>query len=107
METSNNSARALLRISQVAGERTSGTPLTKATVRVGQVIIIGQQPILEATLPSAPALILYGRPGASFSIESTSDLGSPNSWTLFRRVPQTDPFQLIGNLASGGGAIFY
>ncbi len=106
-DNSGESARAELRISQIEGERANGTRLTKARARAGTVVIIGKQPVLEAAAGPAPALILYGRPGASFAIESTTELGERPAWTTLTRVPQTGTFQTIANLPKVATPIFY
>jgi len=106
-DDSGESARVDLQISQIEGDRSNGTRLTKATTQSGRVIVVGKQPVLEATRLPSPALVLYGRPGASFAIEFSTELKPAGSWTVLTRVPQTETFQIIGNLRSDSSAVFY
>lgn len=43
---------------------------------------IGQRPLLEAVRADVeqPRLVLYGRPGTNYTIETTDSLGEPARW---------------------------
>jgi len=47
---------------------------------------------LEAVLlpDNQRVLNLYGKPGAAYALQTSSDLGDPSSWLVWRRVPLLD-----------------
>ena len=106
-DVAGNSALVRLQISQIEGRLATGAPLTKVTSQSGRVIIIGRQPVLEAGLFPTPALILYGRPGATFGIEYKTNLVAGVPWTQLVRVTQTNLSQTIDGLVTGQAMIFY
>ncbi len=70
--------------------RADGGPATNPGSVSGQVILLGEEPVLEA-LP-APAgehqLTLYGRPGRAYEIQTFNTRGSgTNLWQKFIHVP--------------------
>jgi hypothetical protein len=82
---------------------TSGnTPATVYTAQGGRVVVVGNQPLLEASAGanSSRTLILYGTPGQSITLLSTTNLSKPNSWTTYGAVTLTNLFQTV----SLGGA---
>lgn len=73
----------------------------------GRVIIVGPQPVLDMQLTGGVRnLVLYGNPGQSYQIQSTTDLAS-RSWTNFLTVPMTDVEYMIPNLAPTPNALYF
>ena len=58
----------------------------------GRIVFLGNEPLLEAVLlPGKQRVLnLYGKPGAAYALETSSDPGDPSSWLVWRRVPLMD-----------------
>ena len=52
-------------------------------------------------------LILFGRPGATYSLQTSPDLGNPLAWTPAGSRTLTNSFTFISNLNTNLGSIFY
>ena len=63
--------------------------------------MIAEEPLLEAQLApgGSRSLILYGKPGASYQIQTTRDLSEGSNWTNWLRVPLTNSFQIVTGTA--------
>jgi hypothetical protein len=88
--------------------RADGSALANLFAQQGKIVVIGQEPILEASLVSAQgrALTLYGNPGASYAIQSSTNLAQTN-WTHVMRVPMTNLFEAFTGLDTNSASIFY
>jgi len=66
-------------------------------------------PILEASLAAdgARSLLLYGKPGTSYSIEYKSSVSPGGAWQSLSQVPLTDSFKTVPANAAGSPNIFY
>ena len=90
------------------GTNNDASAVSQATVQPGRLVIVGQQSLLEAlqTSGGGRSLALYGRPGASYQVESVSDLSNSRDWAELMRVPMTNILEVLP-LASGLPEAFY
>ena len=81
-------------ISAVTGNNSSVTNLIGQS---GYVAVIGPQPLLEVSLGanSSRWLNLYGNPGVSYNLLTTTNLASTNSWSAAGSVTLTNLLQVI------------
>jgi hypothetical protein len=100
---------APLGLSQVAGVYSDGSIADKPLGLNGRVAIIAGQPLLEALI--APDLTrdlgLYGLPGTNYTLQYTTRLGPGFNWSPLLSVTLTNSFQLLDNVGTTNGAIFY
>ncbi|HEY2953441.1 MAG TPA: Ig-like domain-containing protein [Verrucomicrobiae bacterium] len=69
-----------------AGTSLAPTPLAKD----GRVVVVGTQPLLEPILGSSlRQLMIYGRPGATYTIQYSTSLAPVATWTFRASVPMT------------------
>lgn len=109
-----------LLVKDVEARRSDGSLVNNTVAEEGRVIIVGEEPLLEAHRTGSTAdtkhLTLYGRPGRSYEIQSSA-LNAPVSWTMVDEVQLTAPsLELfvpgpVGNIfyraaqtGSGGGS---
>jgi hypothetical protein len=66
-------------------------------------------PILEAHLAAdgARSLMIFGKPGTSYSLEYKTSVSSGGTWQSLPRVPLSDSFTTVPAAAVGGPNIFY
>jgi RHS repeat-associated protein len=104
---SNSSAFVPLTISGIQGTKSDGTLVGNTFGVPGRVVVIGNQPLLEAWMATnrARMMTIYGNPGASYQMNYSTNLANTN-WFLGWRVPQTNLSQIYeGN--EQAPAIFY
>lgn len=77
-------ARSLL------ARKADGGAVTNGTAVDGRVIIVGREPVLESVLAPQPRLLLYGRPGAGYALQSRTNAVSTGPWTEWQRFTLTD-----------------
>jgi hypothetical protein len=75
----------------------NNTPITNVTVQFSRVVVIGPEPLLDASLGSNSTRLLtvYGNPGVSYDLLTTTNLSDKNSWIPAGSVILTDLFQVI------------
>jgi uncharacterized repeat protein (TIGR03803 family) len=76
---------------------TNNPPPTNVAAQTGRVVVIGPQSLLEALLDtnSNPALTVYGHPGETYGILSTTNLLDVSSWTPWGSVTMSGLSQVI------------
>lgn len=72
------SAFVNLTLSGLLARQTNGAPVSRTIAGAGRVVVVAEEPLLEATLQTNAQrqLVLYGPPGAACRIEKTASLGS-------------------------------
>ena len=90
------------------GTNTDGSVVSQTVAQPGRLVIVGQQALLEAlrTSGGARSLALYGRPGASYQIQYSTDLSKAGNWTGLIRVPMTSIMEVFP-LDNSPPAAFY
>jgi hypothetical protein len=97
-----HSAFLPLTITNFQGTESNGVPAGNAAGQPGQVILVGIEPLLQAArgTNSAPVLLLYGKPGSNYQLQSVSSLGSTN----WQPGPSTTMTNLLQVFAGLGGS---
>ena len=74
------------------GTNNDASAISQSTAQPGRLVVVGQQSLLEALL--APdgerSLALYGHPGESYQIQSSTNLSKAGNWLNLMRVPLTN-----------------
>jgi hypothetical protein len=73
----------------------------------GRVAIISEQPLLEAMAGQDRQLVLYGKPGETYVLESTATPAVANSWAPVGQITLTGVSAAVPVLPSVTSAIFY
>jgi hypothetical protein len=90
-----NSAVALLHVSQLQGIRVGDRVTTHTAAYPGRIIIIANESVLEATLPST--LLLFGKEGVHYAIEARTNWDAGTSWAEIYRLQQTNRMETFTN----------
>ncbi len=108
--TASNQSSAFVNFSPQAlqGVNFDGTPVNLLAAQAGRLVIVGNEPLLEALrVPGGDrSLALYGKPWASYALESTTNLSS-TAWTHMLRVPMTNLVQFFSGLDTNSAAVLY
>jgi hypothetical protein len=75
----------------------------------GRVVVVGRQPVLEASLGTNASrlLTLYGHSGASYGLLSATNLNGGGSWSAAGSVTLTNWFQVINLGGASNGMQFF
>lgn len=98
-----SSASVRLAPTNVAATKSDASALTNIFVNAGRVVVIGNEPLLEAQMAQGGArnLILYGKPASIYQLQYASDLSAGGNWNNWMRVPLTNLFQVISGVTTG------
>ncbi|MGC8743840.1 MAG: hypothetical protein ACP5T0_08180 [Verrucomicrobiia bacterium] len=97
-------------ISGIQASKTNGQYVANTYALVGKIIIVGAQPVLEATLSGdgGRRLILYGANNATYQIQSTTVLGLSQNWAVVAEITITNTGSAIIPITyQNENAIFY
>ena len=90
--------------------KTNGLPAGHTSGMPRRVVMVGEQPQLEAFLSpnGEPALILYASPGSTNTLEFTSGLGPATTWTAGQTVvlPTNALFEVVQPIGITNNAVF-
>jgi hypothetical protein len=88
---SNASAFVPLGVVNIQGTKSDGTPVGSAIGLGGRVVVIGNQPLLEASLGTNAQRLLrvYGNPGEAYQLNLSTNLATTN-WLYAWHFPQTN-----------------
>jgi hypothetical protein len=91
------------------GTQPDGSFVTNYVAQPGRVIVVGEQPLLEAVLGAngQPSLTLYALPGTTNVLETTASLADPASWSANRTVVMTNLFQIIEPVCTNRCTLFF
>ena len=86
-----------------------GSATTNVQAQAGQLVIVGQQPLLQTMLGAGGqrSLALYGLPFSSYQLQYATNLANPIQWYNLMRAPMTNLLQVFTGLATHPAAIFY
>ncbi len=90
-----SSAFVSLKLENITGFKQDGTPVLNFAPQSGRVVIVGEEPLLEA-LPSASnrvVLLQYAMPGSTVALQWTSNLPPSTGWLPSTGVLQTNLVQ--------------
>ena len=85
-----SSAFVSLQLDNTVGFQQDGTEARNFAPQSGRLVIIGNDPLLEAFIATnrQPSLNLYGKPGPSYVVETATDVRGP--WTTNQVTTLTD-----------------
>jgi hypothetical protein len=88
-----------------AGTSLAPTPLAKD----GRVVVVGTQPLLEPILGSSlRQLMIYGKPGATYTIQYSTSLAPVATWIFRASVPMTtNNFRAVNVGTSVAPPVYY
>jgi hypothetical protein len=103
------SAFILLTNGIVTALRSDGTGVNRTLYNYGRVISILNDPLLEAVADtnSVRSIILYGRPGNSHTVETSSEPRPDGTWNHRSDHPLSTLFQVIPLNGEFSGTLFY
>jgi hypothetical protein len=80
--TNQSSAFLSVQLGESVGTQPDGTLVTNYVSQAGRVVIVGEEPLLEAGLNTnrAPVLVFFGHPGTNYVVETNEDIGNTNGW---------------------------
>ncbi|MGE3311392.1 MAG: putative Ig domain-containing protein [Limisphaerales bacterium] len=90
----------------VVGLRINGLRPLEGLGENGRVVVIGREPVLEASLGS-DGLVLFGHPGARYGVEYRAGFGAGTDWIPWVEVPLGGLAQPIPDAEAVPGPIFY
>jgi hypothetical protein len=70
---------------EIVGVDASGNQTLRGAANAGRIIVIGSQPVLEATKPDE--LMIYGRPGQLYILETSASLNPGAFWAPLGPYP--------------------
>jgi hypothetical protein len=97
-----------LPIMSITGIKPDGSPYSYYTSQAGLVVVVQDQPLLQATVSSnlLRNLILYGKLGTNYQLQFTANLAFPSIWEPLLDYTQTNGVIKLG-LDSTNPVIFY
>ncbi|HZT23514.1 MAG TPA: hypothetical protein VFB55_11470 [Verrucomicrobiae bacterium] len=103
------SAFVPLRVTALSGTKPDATPMARTLAQSGRVVVIANQPLLEAGFASdgSRQLTLYGKAWTSYAIEYSTNLNNPAGWTPTRHFAQTNMVTSLVGLAPPVPNAFY
>ncbi len=87
-----------LNLDNTVGHQLDGTPVRNFAPQSGRLVIIGEEPLLQAVLGTngQPALVLFGPPDRQYVIETAPSLDATPTWSGWRDLELTDLFDTVG-----------
>ncbi len=103
------SAFVWLTPTNMSAAQSSGASLTNIFVSPGRVVVIANEPLVEALIGNGGvrSVALYGKPGSSYQLQYSIDLSGSNNWKNWTRVPLTNLVQVIDNVNPNGPGVFF
>jgi hypothetical protein len=91
-----SSAFVTLALDNIVGQSADGTAVRNFASQAGRIVVVGEEPLLEAFLPEdgEPALYVYARPGETVVVETTTNIEAP-VWEARAPVVMTSLFEVI------------
>ena len=104
-----SSAFVNLEIPETVGTQPDGTPARNFAPVAGRVVIIGEEPLLEAVMGTnrQPELILYGQVGTTNVVEANPNLDNASGWQPRCQVTLTNLFQTFACEGVTNRTMFY
>lgn len=98
-----------LRLDNTMGFQPDGTPVANFGPQEGRVVIVGEEPLLEALFSTnnQPALILYGRQGWDCEVQMRPSLEPDTPWQLELETTLPDLFQTFDLAPSGDDSRYF
>jgi hypothetical protein len=98
-------------ISDFIGTQPDGTRLTNLNSQVGRVVVVGDEPLLEAVMSTnrEPLLIVYGYYGTTNTLEAKTALQGVEPWRPVGQavIPTTNLLEVLDNVVGTNRTIYY
>lgn len=96
------------RVRDVVGTTGGGLRLANGLGQNGRLFVVGEEPVLDALLATKGdrSLVLYGRPGRAYAVESATNLALGAAWRLEQAFELDGRFTVLPLEAAGPG-VFY
>jgi len=93
----------------LAVRKTDGTPISTVFARSGRIVLIQAEPLVEMVRDtgSPRRLMLYGKLGVGYQLQSSLEFGLPIPWNDESRVTMTERSRRVDLAPPAGGTIFY
>lgn len=101
-----NSTTVPLLLSGPAGKLANGGEVGHAQASSGRVVLVDGAPVLTVGDPPWMSVVLYGYPGVSYRLQTTTNLNEP-AWQTVTNVTLSGPFVPIGGLGLDAPAAYY
>jgi hypothetical protein len=104
-----SSAFVKLALDNTVGYQTNGVEVRNFGPQSGQLVIVAQEPLLEAVATGAQQanLVLYAKPGPTYRILTCPSLDGCNPWQRFWEGSQADLFQTFSITVTSNQAQFF
>ncbi len=97
-----------LRVAKLSAKQLNGRPLTQTYAHDGRAVFIGGAPLLEVSNVGAkPQLVIYARPGPSYTVYGNSSLAAPVLWTPLWNGSISNLIQVVTNLPTANPSSVY
>jgi hypothetical protein len=103
-----HSAFVPVTITNIVATRANGTAVADTAVQSGRVIIIANEPLVEATMRTnnQRTVVVYGKPGASYRLESSAAFDPSQPWQTVSDLVLPD-MSATFDVAPANGASFF
>lgn len=103
------SAFVPLQATTLNGTKSDASPLLHTFAQSGRVVVIAEQPLLEAGFApdTSRQLTLYGKAWTSYAVEYSTNLSDPTGWKQVRYFAQTNMVTTLSGLGAPGSGVFY
>ena len=81
-------------VMNLMGKNLTGLTFSNSVARGGQIIIFAREPVLVANRNASATL--YGRPGANYTVEISTNLSPSGFWVPVMRFPLTNRWETFG-----------
>ena len=99
-----------LQFTDVVGRMPDGTPLTQAPISAGRVVVVGQEPLLEASFDPTghPIATIYALSGTTNRLENRTDFSPLTPWSTGESVviPTNQLWQEVRPAVPANGSLF-
>jgi hypothetical protein len=104
-----SSAFVPLKITAITATKPNASTVSQLVAKGGRAVVIGAEPLVEAarSADGSRTVTLYGRPNASYAIESASSVSDANAWKLWMRVPMSALSLTLPPNQSTNPSVFY
>lgn len=98
-----------LNLGNSVGTQPDGTGVTNYVTQVARVVIVGEEPLLEAILNTnrLPALVLYAPVGTTNTLEEVTRMSPPLLWQTNQQVIMTNLQQVIEPIELPAGQKYF
>jgi len=103
------SAFVPLQVTVLNAIKSDATAITRKLAQSGRVVVIANEPLLEAGFAAdgSRQLTLFGKAPMSYAVEYNTNLLNPGGWTHVQHFVQTNMVTLVGGLGVPSPNMFY